>query len=356
MCLRQSRHLDIATDRSTYSDKRFDKEVTVLEYRSLGSLGGRVSRVGLGGLFVSELGGNDHSSAGAVVRAALASGINFIDTAPSYANSEELIGSALTRRWGTVAVSTKLGGRPEGFNPRNASHFRASFEQSLSLLRRDKVNLLLVHEPDRPGQYDWWDGRLGSGPVMDFLLEVKSEGLADSIGVAGTTAHELGSLVQLGTFDVVLTAFNYSLLWREAADAVIAPAARMGMTVIAGSPLQGGTLAGRQVLEAHANAWLSRPRREQLEDLYRLSDDVGISVPELAFRFVLSNQLIDVVLTGARSVAEVQQATEFEASGPLPTDVLGALDALAARLPCRPFEEPALLPFGRPYRGPGPLR
>jgi aryl-alcohol dehydrogenase-like predicted oxidoreductase len=191
---------------------------------------------------------------------------------------------------------------------------------------------------------------------MEFLDAVKAEGTVGAIGIAGTTAYELGALVRTGCFDVVLTAFNFSLLWREAADTVIREAVERGVTVIAGSPLQGGALAVRQDLDSPHNSWLSPPRREQFRQLYALSDEAGLSLPELAFRFVLSNPAIDVVLTGSRSVAEVDDAVDFEAAGPLDGDVLRALDALAAQLPCRPFEEPALLPFARAYDGPGVLR
>ncbi len=63
------------------------------------------------------------------------------------------------------------------------------------------------------------------GPVLDVIDELKARGVIKAIGVAGTTAYELAYLCRSGKFDVVLTAFNYSLLWREAAIDVI-PAAK----------------------------------------------------------------------------------------------------------------------------------
>ena len=56
---------------------------------------------------------------------------------------------------------------------------------------------------------------------------------------------------------------------------------------------------------------------------------------------------------GARSVEEVEANLSAAERGPLPADVLAALDEIARAVPFRPWEEPFNLPFGRPYRGPG---
>src|SRR5262249_23131568 len=159
------------------------------------------------------------------------------------------------------------------------------------------------------------------------------------------------------SFDVVLTAFNYSLLWREAEIAVLPEAERQRMGVIIGSPLQQGALARRYEAEIDRGApWLSPPRREQFRRLYAVVDEVGLPLPEIALRFVLSNPLVSTVLSGSRSVAEVEANVRAAEAGPLPEDVLSRLDEIAAMVPFRPFEEPFGLPFGRPYRGPGPAR
>src|SRR5437868_1141440 len=127
-----------------------------MRYRTLGRTGLRVSELGLGGLFVSRVGGS-REEAGRAVRRALELGINFVDTAPSYHDSEEVLGLALEGASQPYFISTKLGGRPQPFDPKDATALRGSVEESLRLLKRDRVDLLLIHEPDRPGQYDWWE-------------------------------------------------------------------------------------------------------------------------------------------------------------------------------------------------------
>jgi aryl-alcohol dehydrogenase-like predicted oxidoreductase len=157
-----------------------------------------------------------------------------------------------------------------------------------------------------------------------------------------------------GHYDVVLTAFNYSLLWREAAIAVLPEAKRQGMGVIIGSALQQGALSRRYDDEVtHGAPWLSPPRRAQYQALYAYLDQIGLPIAEAGYRFALSNPDVSTVLMGVRSVEEVEQNLAAAKKGPLPKEILARFDQIAAMVPFRPFAEPFGLPFGRDYRGPG---
>lgn len=328
-----------------------------IKQRPLGNTGLHVTEIALGGAFVSSHGGDFEQGRGAIHRA-LELGINYIDTAPSYANSEEVLGRALENVETPFILSTKLGGRPQPFLPQDKSCLLQSVEESLRLLKRDVIDILMIHEPDRPGQYDWWsDPDNFDGPVLEVLDELKRAGTIRYTGIGGTTAYEMARLIRSGRFDVVLTAFNYSLLWREAEHEVLPAAIEQDMGIVIGSPLQQGALARRYDEEVRTGApWLSDPRRAQYVALYQLLDEIDISLPELAMRFVISNPHISCVLTGARSEQEVEQNVAAVEEGPLPPDLLQRLDAIAAMVPFRPYEEPFGLPFGRSYYGPGAAR
>ncbi len=325
-----------------------------MRLRTLGRTGLEVSELALGGLFVSSLGGAYEQARGAIHRA-LDLGINYIDTAPGYLNSEEVIGRALEGVDTPLILSTKLGGRPQPFEPQSRACLERSVEQSLRALKRDHVDILMVHEPDRPGQYDWWSDPVNyHGPVLDLLADLKRDGTIRFTGLGGTTAYEIVPIMRTGRFDVVLTAFNYSLLWREAEREVLPAARELGMGVIIGSPLQQGALARRYDDEIESGArWLSPPRRAQYRALYAFLDEAGLPIAEAGLRFCLSNPAVSCVLTGARSRDEVERNVAAAEKGPLPADVLKRLDEIAALVPFRPFEEPFGLPFGRPYKGPG---
>lgn len=331
-----------------------------MEKRRLGNTDMEVTRLSLGGLFVSSL-GTDLEGARKAVHRALELGINYIDTAPGYLNSEEVLGKCLEGVTTHYYLSTKLGGRPTPFDPKNKEQLLFSISESRRLLKRDVIDILLIHEPDRGGQYDWYDDwDTFHGPVCDVLDELKQKGIIRYTGLGGTTVYQLSRIVEKGNYDVLLTAFNYSLIFREAEDPLIPAAKAKGMGIVAGSPLQQGWLAERfdDIIRKEPPAWLAPQRAKQLLRLYDFVDRIGVPLPELALRFVLSNPDIDTVLTGSRSSREVEFNVKAAEAGPLPSDVLAELDDIAAMVPFRPFEEPfgAMFKAGKNYRGPGMAR
>jgi len=317
-----------------------------MKKRVLGKTGLQVTELSLGGLFISKFGAQ-FDEAKAAVKRALALGINYVDTAPGYADSEEVLGRILQDESAPLILSTKLGGRPQPFEPQNKDALLKSLETSLSLLKRRHIDILMIHEPDRPGQYNWWsDLENFHGPVLEVLDALKKDGTIRFTGLGGTTAYELPRILEKRPFDVVLTAFNYSLLWREAAQEILPLVARKNMGVVIGSPLQQGALA-RRYDEAvnHGAPWLSLPRRKQYQALYAFLDELRMPITEAGLRFVLSDPRVSCALTGARSAREVEENVAAVEKGPLPPDVLKRFADIAALVPFRPFEEPFGLPF-----------
>lgn len=328
-----------------------------MRLRTLGKTGLRVSEIAFGGLFASSL-GRAFEESKAAVRAAIEHGINYFDTAPAYADGEEILGRILADHRSTpLVLSTKIGGRPKPFDARSKKQMTQSVEESLRLLRRDVIDVLFVHEPDRPQQYEWWtDPPAAEGPVVEALDDLKRRGLVRFTGLGGTTTTEMAHLVRSGRFDVVLTAFNCSALFREAALEVLPAAESHGMGVVLGSALQQGALGRRydDVVQAKP-MWLSEARRRQLLTFYAFLDELGMPIVELCLRFAVFHPSAHAVLIGPKTANHVRASIDAVAKGPLPLDVLSRLDAIAALVPYRPFEEPMILPFGNPrgYAGPG---
>lgn len=318
----------------------------MMKRRILGKTGLEVSELSLGGLFVSKLGAQ-FDEAKAAVKRALALGINYLDTAPGYLDSEEVLGRILESESAPLIISTKLGGRPRPFRPQSKKALLKSVEESLRLLKRKHVDILMIHEPDRPGQYNWWsDLDAFYGPVLEVLDALKKDGTIRFTGLGGTTAYELPRIMEKRPFDVVLTAFNYSLLWREAEQEILPLARKLNMGVVIGSPLQQGALARRYDEAVNSGApWLSLPRRAQYKALYTFLDEMKMPLAEAGLRFVLSNPHVSCVLTGARSAREVEENVAAVEKGPLPPEIIKRFDAIAAMVPFRPFEEPFGLPF-----------
>ena len=118
-----------------------------MEKRILGRTGLEVSVLGMGGLFVSNIGGRGRDEACKAVRRALELGVNYVDSAPTYADSEEVLGMALEGvPRDSYYISTKIGGRPQPFNPKDKDALRRSVDESLRLLKLDYLDILMIHE------------------------------------------------------------------------------------------------------------------------------------------------------------------------------------------------------------------
>ena len=318
----------------------------------LGRTGLEVTKLSLGGLFLSELGGEFEESKRATLKA-LELGINYIDTAPAYYDSEKVLGKILQDWHGPLIISTKLGDRPQPFDPQSKEGLIQSVEMSLENLHRDHIDMLMIHEPDRVKQFNWWTDELNyEGPVLEAIDYMKKAGMIRFSGLGGTTAHELARVCDSGKFDVVLTAYNYSLLWREAQYEIFAAAKRHNMGIICGSPLQQGALAVRHDDEInHGAPWISEPRREQFKALYRLLDETGMGIVEMAIRFVISNPDVHCVLTGSSNEEQFMENYNAVEKGPLPADLLTELDKIYAMVPFRPSLEYFTLPFDNNCKG-----
>ncbi len=326
----------------------------------LGNTGLNVSRLSMGGLFVAG-GGDELDAAVATMNRAYELGINYVDTAPGYGNSETALGKIFAHSGRPEILSTKVGADDAAYEAQNPDVIKASIENSLKLLGTDHFEMVMIHEPDRPGLTDWWSDMLAvEGAVLDVLLDYKRQGIIKHIGLGGTGVTEMGHLVKSGKFDVVLTAFNYSILYREAEDVIIDEAKKRGMGVIAGSPLQQGGLATRYPSVYDEKVyWLHPKRRRQFQELYALCDDLGMTVADMAIRFVATNPNVDTVLMGARNVGELEQNVASIEAGSLSAEVLAKLDEIAALLPCRPAGEPwgmgYRLACPNDFKGPGGL-
>jgi|LSQX01.1.fsa_nt_gb aryl-alcohol dehydrogenase-like predicted oxidoreductase len=326
-----------------------------MKHRILGRTGLSVSELGLGGGMFPVYGEKEVANAKTIITKAMSLGINYVDTAPAYGSSEKVLGECFKELGQPTILSTKLGGRPKPFDPQDIGALRTSIETSLELLGRSQIDVLLIHEPDRPRQYRWFkDVNSLYGPVTELLSQLKAEGLVKYTGIAGTTVYEMGTLVETDQYDVLLTAFNSSLLWQESIRWLMPKAVRHNMGIVVGSPLQHGALAVMRREEITKGIrWLSEPRRNQFLKLYDLVDELGIPISVLGLRYLISHKEISSILMGVASLKELEENAATIDAGPLPDDVVKRIDEIAMMVPFRPYEEPYKLPFGHAYEGPG---
>ena len=118
----------------------------------------------------------DYEKSRIATQYALDTGVRLVDTAPSYFNSETVLGKILKSYEGAnkPLISTKLG-MPEPWNPKSKADIFASVEGSMEKLGIDHIDILFIHEPERRLQMDWWDNETTyEGPVMECMEELKA--------------------------------------------------------------------------------------------------------------------------------------------------------------------------------------
>lgn len=152
----------------------------------------------------AALGGMRQEKADGVLDLVARTGINHIDTAASYGDSELRLAPWLKNNRKSVFLATKTG-------ERNGSEARRELERSLERLETDQVDLIQMHNlTDEPG----WQTAMGSGGALQALVKAREEGLVRFIGVTGhgtfAAAMHLKSLAAFD-FDSVLVPYNYSM-------------------------------------------------------------------------------------------------------------------------------------------------
>ena len=276
------------------------------------------------------------------VGAAWEAGIRYFDTAPHYGLglSERRLGAALRGRpREEFVVSTKVGRllvpnpQPTGSDlahqfdvpdaltrvrDYSADGVRRSLEESLERLGLDRVDVVLVHDPD-----DVLEQAVAE--TVPALVALREEGLVGAVGVGMNQWQALRRFVVETDVDVVMVAGRWTLVDRSA-EPLMAAAQERSVSVLAAAAYNSGLLASpwpaddarfdygpapAEVL-ARARRWAER------------AEEHGVALPDLALQFPLRHAATAAVVVGLRSPAEVAAAAERVAR-PVPEAVWAAL-------------------------------
>ncbi len=136
-------------------------------------------------------------------------GVNHIDTAASYGDSELRIGPWMREHRGKFFLATKTG-------ERTYEKARDEIRRSLERLRVDYVDLIQLHNLVDPAE---WEQALGPGGALEAAIEARDQGLVRFIGVPGhgvTVASQHRRSLERFDFDSVLLPYNYVMMQNEA--------------------------------------------------------------------------------------------------------------------------------------------
>lgn len=196
-----------------------------MEKVRLGKSGLLVTRPGFGGIPIQRLPEGDAVN---VVRRCLDLGINFIDTANGYSDSEVKIGKAIAGRRDGLILATKSAAR-------DADGIRSHLELSLSNLRVESIDLYQFHNVSDSDTYD----KVASS-LIDVLEEEKRKGRIKHIGITSHNLEVAKRAVISGRFETLMFALNF--IASEAADELLPLCRQNDVGFIAMKPMAGGML------------------------------------------------------------------------------------------------------------------
>lgn len=275
-----------------------------LERRRLGTTDIRASVLGFGG---SEV-GYQRVSARSVARligGALDAGLNVIDTAECYENSEALIGQAVAGRRGEVYLLSKCG-HPDGWGRADwrPASLLASIERSLRRLRTDYLDLIQLHSCSRV--------QLQAGDAIAALERARERGWTRYLGYSGD-GEAARYAVECGRFDTLQTSVN--IADQEALELTLPLAQARGMGVIAKRPLANVAWSyGRKPAEPYYQTYWSRLRALD----YPFLHDPAPTAVAMALRFTLSVPGLHTAIVGTARAGRWQENAASLQIGPLP--------------------------------------
>ncbi len=290
-----------------------------MHVRRFGRLGWPVSEIGYGMWGMAGWSGSEDARSREALAEAVRLGCNFFDTAWGYGNghSECLLGELVrahpeyrlytaskipprNRKWPSER------GMPldEVFPP---DHIREYAERTLGNLGIRKLDLLQFHVWEDAWAHDdrWWR-------AMNYL---KSEGLIGGVGISVNRWEPWNGLDTLRTGHVDAVQVIYNIFDQSPEDELFPLCEELDIAVIARVPFDEGSLAGNLTIDSEFPEGDFRriyfgpenlaPTVERVEALRPLVPG-GMSLPELALRFILSDARVSTVIPGMRSIPHVR--------------------------------------------------
>jgi aryl-alcohol dehydrogenase-like predicted oxidoreductase len=309
-----------------------------MRYRSFGRTGWRIGEVGYGMWGMGGWTGSDDIQSRASLEAAVARGVNFFDTAQAYGDghSELLLGRLMASHADKrLYTATKVPPRDRQWPSRRGvplaevfsrDYVRRFVDISCANLGVETIGLLQLHV--------WEDDWLTNGDLQRTVAELKREGSIRAFGISLNRWEPWNGVkaVRSGLVDSVQVIYN---IFDQAPEDELFPACRENaVAVIARVPFDEGSLTGNLTLESK---WPPDDWRgtyfvpENLEASVAHADALkplvppGMTMPEMALRFILSNPDVSTVIPGMRKTANVEANTAASDAGPLPPDLMAEL-------------------------------
>lgn len=315
-----------------------------MKYRTLGKTGFKISEVSLG---TWQLGGKwgqglDPEAAQRTLEKAFDNGVNFIDTADVYKDtqSEIEVGKAIKKAGNRIYVATKCGRQ---INPHTNENYtpealRGYVEDSLKRLDVDALDLVQLHCPPTEVYY--------RPEIFGEFEKLKDEGKILNLGVSIEKVEEGLKAIEFDNVTTIQVIYN---MFRQRPHEELFPkAAKNNDGIIVRVPLASGLLTGKFTKETtfdkkdHRNfnregkffdvgeTFSGIPYETGIEAVERLKEAVGedTNLVHLALRWTLMRDEVSVVIPGASSDKHVKSNCDASETPPIPEETMAKIDEI----------------------------
>lgn len=256
----------------------------------------------------------------AAIRHAFERGVTFFDTADCYGlgKSESVLYQALGSNLKSLCVASKGGVRWDSpgnvWNDSSPEYLRSALEASLQRLGLEKIPLYYLHKHDNKTPID---------ETMEGLMRLRDEGKIGEIGVANFSVSQLVEALKVASIKAIQV--RYNILYRDRGVEFSELCQRHGIQLVAWGALADGLLTGkfnlattfaeddhRSRMPAFSGVEFSK-NLECVRDLAKFSQERGVSLNQLALRWVMDSNKWSSPLFGAKTALQVEQ--NLKASG-----------------------------------------
>lgn len=199
-----------------------------MKKRTLGMTGMEITEIGFGALPLQRC---SQEEAQRVLNRVLDAGINFIDTARGYTDSEEKIGTHIGKRRSEYYLATKTA-------QRTREGLERELAESLAKLQTDYIDLYQFHNVKYQSHLD---AILAEGGAYEGAIEAKKQGKIRHIGITGHDPALMAKAIRTGLFETVQVPFNF--IEQNALKELIPLANEMNVGIIIMKPLGGGQIS-----------------------------------------------------------------------------------------------------------------
>ena len=287
-----------------------------MEKRRLGKTDMDVSVLGFGG---AEIGFKNVSAdqVKALLEGALDAGLNVIDTAECYRQSEELIGETVSSRRGDFYLFTKCG-HPRGVESSanwSPDSILQSIERSLQRLKTDYVDLVQLHSCS--------EAELHKGDAIAALQTAREKGYTRYIGYSGDS-HAARYAITCGAFDTLQTSIN--IADQEAIDATLPLAREQNIGMIAKRPIANAAWRnGHKPIDSYHHEYWHRLSMLKLPFLDQIDHENLSRSISIALRFTLSVPGVHTAIVGTTKPKRWTENAQLLQDGPLSKDDFEAI-------------------------------